>query len=219
MITVYYHPEHRANVARILTAAADSLRVFETSFGPYPQSQLRIAEAPAYRQFGGLAMPGLVFLSESRAFLIDARDPSRIDLVTRRTAHEVSHQWWGHSRHARRRPRRKHDHRIATALFGAARSRQSGDVRRSLGSSSIATSAAAPPTGIPSAADARHRSGLPLLRQRRHRLNALKHLLGEETLNRALRNFIAAQGGPGHRPVIEDLLRDPSKPTPLHHRA
>jgi len=219
-VTVYYHPDHRATVSRILAAATNSLRRFETSFGPYPQSQLRIAEAPAYWQFGGLAMPGLVFLSESRTFLIDARDPSRIDLVTRRTAHEVAHQWWGHyvtpavvpgaSTIIESLPR------YSELLVLAKRS----DVRRSLGfeldrylsGRTADRNPEVPLTRVTDQAYLYYGKGAVVM-------NAFKHFLGEETLNRALRNFVAAKGGPGHQPVIEDLFCSIREVTPLQYQS
>jgi ABC-type transport system involved in multi-copper enzyme maturation permease subunit len=222
-IEVYYDPQHRYNVDRILTAAAESLRVFEADFGPYPQSQLRIAEAPAYARFGGLAMPGLVFLNENRAFLIDARDASQIDLVTRRTAHEVAHQWWGHhvtpavvagastiieslpryaellvldKRYARGQVRRSLQFELDRYLAGRA-----SDAQREV-----------PLTRVTDQAYLYYGKGAIVF-------NALKELLREETLNHALRSFIAAQGGPTHQPKIDDLLREIEGVTPPEHRA
>jgi ABC-2 type transport system permease protein len=221
-IEVYYDPAHQANVARILTAAADSLRVFENSFGPYPQSQLRIAEAPSYLQFGGLALPGLVFLSESRAFLIDARNPSQIDLVTRRTAHEVAHQWWGHSVTPAVVPGasaiieslpRYSELLVLDKLYGR------GQVRRSLGfeldrylSGRTADNAEVPLSRVDDQAYLYYGKGAIVM-------NALKELLGEETLNRALRAFVAAQSGPAHQPKIDDLLHEIEAVTPPEDRA
>lgn len=222
-IEVYYHPAHRANVARILTAAADSIRVFENSFGPYPQSQLRIAEAPSYLQFGGLALPGLIFLSESRAFLIDARDPSQIDLVSRRTAHEVAHQWWGHSVTPAVVPGasaiieslpRYSELLILDKRYGR------GQVRRSLGFELDRYLAGrisdkdpeVPLSRVDDQAYLYYGKGAIVM-------NALKELLGEETLNRALRGFVAAQSGPAHQPRIDDLLNAIEAVTPEEDRA
>lgn len=95
-IEVYYHVGHQANVERMLDAAAAALDVLEPEFGRYPHRQLRIAEVPSYWDFGAFAMPATIFVTENRAFLTDSRDAQRLDLVTRRIAHEVAHQWWGH---------------------------------------------------------------------------------------------------------------------------
>ncbi len=95
-VEAYYHPGHGENVPRMLDAATASLDVFAAAFGPYPHGQLKLVEVPGYWGFGGFAAPDTILLAESRGFLTDARDPRRVDLVARRVAHEVAHQWWGH---------------------------------------------------------------------------------------------------------------------------
>ncbi|HQN06021.1 MAG TPA: hypothetical protein PLL76_02130 [Thermoanaerobaculia bacterium] len=96
-VEVYVHPGHRRNVARVLEAATRTLDLCVARYGPYPFPQLRIAEVPdASLRAGGFALPGVVFLAERRGFLIDAEAPGRVDLLAKRVAHEVSHQWWGH---------------------------------------------------------------------------------------------------------------------------
>ena len=96
-VSVLHHPAHAMNVPRILEAATRSLEYFARELGPYPFPELRIAEVPSYdERFGGFALPGIVFFTEDRGFLTDLRDPRRVDIVTKRTAHEVAHQWWGH---------------------------------------------------------------------------------------------------------------------------
>jgi hypothetical protein len=95
-IEVYYHPTHAMNVARILDAAEASLDVMQATVGPYPHKQLRIVEVTSNAPFGGYALPGMILLREDRSFLTDARDPNRFDLIARRVAHEVAHQWFGY---------------------------------------------------------------------------------------------------------------------------
>ncbi|MFL6280879.1 MAG: hypothetical protein ACJ731_12260, partial [Vicinamibacterales bacterium] len=98
MVEIYHHPEHTYNVARMMRAAADSLQYLGKNFGSYPHDTLRLAEvSAAFRGFSGFAQPGVVFFGENRGFLIDARNPRRLDLVYRRTAHEVAHQWFGYT--------------------------------------------------------------------------------------------------------------------------
>ena len=95
-IEIYYHPAHAANIAHMLDTAAASLDVMQSRFGPYPHRELRIVELSSYWPMAGYALPGTVYLREDRSFLTDARDRNRPDLVARRVAHEVAHQWFGH---------------------------------------------------------------------------------------------------------------------------
>lgn len=95
-VEVYYHPGHEANVGRMLATATRSLDLYGARFAPYPLRHLRIAELPGYWDFGAYALPGLIVFPENRGFLTDYGRGGDVDLVTRRVAHEVSHQWWGH---------------------------------------------------------------------------------------------------------------------------
>lgn len=99
-IEVYYHPTHAVNVAHMLDTAAATLDVMQTRFGRYPYGELRIIEVASHWPMAGFALPGSVYLREDRAFLTDRRDEARPDLVARRVAHEVAHQWFGHRLHA-----------------------------------------------------------------------------------------------------------------------
>lgn len=95
-IELYYHPAHAVNVAHMLDTAAASLDVMQSRFEPYPHRQLRIVEVSSYWPWAGYALPETIYLREDRSFLTDARDRDRPDLVARRVAHEVAHQWFGH---------------------------------------------------------------------------------------------------------------------------
>ncbi|GAB3834035.1 M1 aminopeptidase family protein [Hymenobacter jeollabukensis] len=95
-VEVWFHPAHGANAARVLAAATRSLRVLSARYGAYPHPTLRIAEVPAWAPFGAYALPGLVLFTEDRGFTA-APQSADVDLLLRRVAHEVSHQWWGHT--------------------------------------------------------------------------------------------------------------------------
>lgn len=95
-VEVYHHPGHVYNVEKMLATASRSLEMFGERFGPYPHRHLRIVELPGYWNFGAFALPGLILWPEDRGFLTDESRSGEIDLITRRLAHEVSHQWWGH---------------------------------------------------------------------------------------------------------------------------
>ena len=88
----------------VLETAADSIRVFEDFFGPYPYTELDVIEADLFGGAGGVEFPGLTTIAsflymdgwkdvaEEGAQLMDSRFlRESIQFVV---AHEVSHQWW-----------------------------------------------------------------------------------------------------------------------------
>jgi len=92
-LSVYYHPRHAWNVDRMLDAMEASLDYYETNFGPYQFDHFRIVEFPAYQGFAQ-AFAGTIPFSESVGFIADYDEPGTIDYVTGITAHELAHQWW-----------------------------------------------------------------------------------------------------------------------------
>ncbi|MCF6192751.1 MAG: ABC transporter permease, partial [Kangiellaceae bacterium] len=94
-IEVYYHKHHDWNVDRMIESVRDSIDYFTANFGPYQHQQMRIIEFPGYRNFAQ-SFANTVPYSEGIGFITDLRDPENIDPVYYVTAHEVAHQWWGH---------------------------------------------------------------------------------------------------------------------------
>ncbi|MBX2799529.1 MAG: hypothetical protein KTR31_17770 [Myxococcales bacterium] len=95
-VEVYADPAHPHNVARMIEAMNDSLRLFERDLGPFQHDVLRIVEFPRYAQFAQ-SQPAMIPFSESIGFIADVGDLDEdIDYVYYVTAHEVAHQWWAH---------------------------------------------------------------------------------------------------------------------------
>jgi ABC-type transport system involved in multi-copper enzyme maturation permease subunit len=218
-IELYYtHPQ---NIARMLGAAIESKRLFEQTFGPYPLPVLRLAEVPAYLNAGGFATHGLIVLPENRTFLIDARDPRRIDLVTRRVAHEVAHQWWGH----RVAPP---DAPGATAIVESlAKYSELLVLEKKYGRDVVRQSLAHELDLYLAGRTTDSQREVPLSRSGDQSylyyrkgsivMYALRDLLGEPTFHRALRNFVDEQGGAGHQPRFADLARHIKAVAPPQH--
>ena len=226
-IVVDYHPGHEANVDRILKAAKDALRWCEKSFGPYPGRELRIVELPGDAPFGGFAGPGVIYLNEARSFLIDSRDPTRVDLVTRRVAHEVAHQWWGHQVAATGREgasvvteslAKYTEAKVLEAASGRAVLRQSLAYELDL---YLAGRATAEDEEVP-LARTRDEAWL-YYRKGSLVMLAIADLVGEEAFDGALRDLVTAEAGAGHQPTVDDLLRriyavTPPADQPLVHQ-
>jgi ABC-2 type transport system permease protein len=94
-ITVYSSPAHMFNVQHMILAAQKALDYYTTNFSPYQFKQLRILEFPRYGIFAQ-SFANTIPFSEDIGFIADLRDPDQIDYVYYVTAHEVAHQWWGH---------------------------------------------------------------------------------------------------------------------------
>lgn len=92
---VYYHPEHKWNVPKMLTGIRKALEYCSANFAPYPHKQARIIEFPRIASFAQ-AFPGTMPYSEAIGFIADLHDPEDIDQVLYIVAHEIAHQWWAH---------------------------------------------------------------------------------------------------------------------------
>jgi len=95
-VEVWHNPRHAEPAARLLRVASTSLEQLVRDFGPYPHEALRVVEVSSLWRFGAYAMPGSIYLTETRGMLSDAREGS-VDLLLRRIGHEVAHEWWGHA--------------------------------------------------------------------------------------------------------------------------
>ncbi len=94
-LEVYYHPSHAYNVQTMLDSSKQSLEYFTEAFSPYQYRQFRILEFPGYATFAQ-SFPNTIPYSERIGFIADLRDPKNIDYVFYVTAHELAHQWWAH---------------------------------------------------------------------------------------------------------------------------
>lgn len=208
-VEVYVHPSHRRNVGRVLEAAAAALDFCVARYGPYPFPQLRIAEVPdASLNAGGFALPGVVFLAERRGFLIDAEAPGRVDLLAKRVAHEVSHQWWGHQLDPADGPgatalveslARHTELRVLKALRGAAALRPVLDFELDRYLSGRTAGGEVPLVDV-------ERQPWLFYAKGSLAMAALSEVAGEEAVDRALGELLAETNATGRPPTSRDLL-------------
>lgn len=93
-IEIYHHAPHTYNLDRMMQSVKDSLAYFSEAFSPYQYKHLRILEFPGYRTFAQSFATTIPY-SEDIGF-VSSVGPDNIDLPYYVTAHEVAHQWWGH---------------------------------------------------------------------------------------------------------------------------
>ncbi len=92
---VYYDAQHPKNVPNMMNSLKKSLAYYTENFGPYFHKQARIIEFPRYASFAQ-AFPGTMPYSESIGFISEIDPESDIDMVFYVVAHEMGHQWWAH---------------------------------------------------------------------------------------------------------------------------
>jgi len=100
-IEQYYDSNHDFNIEEIENSVKKTLDYCQENFGTYAFDHVRIAEVPAHWPFGGFAHPGVISMVEDRLYLSDISNEDTFNVVAKRTIHEVAHQWWGHTLHAK----------------------------------------------------------------------------------------------------------------------
>lgn len=97
-LEIYYHKGHEYNLNRMLAGMKASLTYNSTHFGPYQHKQVRIIEYPKTIVGGASAFPNTIPFSENHGFIADVVDTKEggIDVPFAVTVHEVAHQWWAH---------------------------------------------------------------------------------------------------------------------------
>ena len=100
-------PEHERMGKRVLSMAADALKVFRARFGPLPFKNINIAEAPLVAGLGSTEFAGMDVIAS--AFYVDFDSPTMRNLpelireqrssvedsLEWSVAHLIAHQWWG----------------------------------------------------------------------------------------------------------------------------
>ncbi|MBI2214180.1 MAG: hypothetical protein HYU52_11085 [Acidobacteria bacterium] len=217
-VEVYYQRGHDRHVARMLRATSDTLDYMQGNVAPYPHRQLRIVEIPSYFFFGGFAQPDTVVLVDKRAFLKDVRDDSPVDIVYRRVAHEVAHQWWGIGLTPVTAPG------ASAIVESLTKYSELMVMRRELGPAMVRNllvleldrylagraDAVPPEPALDRVEDEAHiyyGKGVLVM-------NAIADLIGEEATNRALRAFYEAEHGAGRAATSADLVASVRSETP-----
>jgi ABC-2 type transport system permease protein len=92
-IDIYYHPGHDANIGRFMAAYKDGLRYFTSVYGEYPLKDIRLAETPDYGP-GQASMTSLDTYAEKFAWNADFTSANQYDYCYFTTIHQLAQQWW-----------------------------------------------------------------------------------------------------------------------------
>jgi len=223
-IEIDYHKGHEYNVTRMIKAVKASLDYFTREFGPYQHKMVRILEFPRFAQFAQ-SFANTIPFSESIGFIakVDPKDEEDVDYPYYVTSHEVAHQWWGHQEVGA-------DVQGATLLVETLSQYSALMVmKKEYGPERMKRFLRYELQRYLTARSFERKKELPLYRVENQQyihynkgslaMYALQDYLGEETLNRALRSFLAQwkfKGPPYPRSV--DLIAEIRKVTPPEYQ-
>jgi ABC-2 type transport system permease protein len=95
-VHVLYHPKHGENVAHLVNNIKQTLDYCRTNFGPYPYSSITFAEISSFtRGFAATAYPATVFMPENMVFHANIKADQQQDVINELAGHELAHLWWG----------------------------------------------------------------------------------------------------------------------------
>ena len=94
-LEVYHDPKHDYNIEVMLDEMENAMEYYTTHFGPYFHKHVRIVEFPQYGDYAQ-AFPGIMPYSESRGFILDFDRERDNNPIASTVGHEIGHQWWGH---------------------------------------------------------------------------------------------------------------------------
>jgi ABC-type transport system involved in multi-copper enzyme maturation permease subunit len=93
VIRIFHHPEHTANLDRMLQSVRASLDYYTEQLGPYPYRHISLVEIPG---LGGMHAYASMITFQEGFSLFNMEGNSRgPDFPFSVVAHEVAHQWWG----------------------------------------------------------------------------------------------------------------------------
>lgn len=92
-ISVYFHPEHNANIDRFMQAYKDGLPYYSSVYGSYPSENISVIETPLYTPWE-TSMTTFASHMEPNSWNADFKDPSQFDYIYFNTTRQLAQQWW-----------------------------------------------------------------------------------------------------------------------------
>lgn len=210
-IAVLYHPLHAENVDHLIDNIKQTMDYCEANFGPYPFRSIRFAEVSSFtRGFAATAYPGVVFMTENMVFHADIGRNREQDVINELAGHELSHLWWGNNQLS---PDERQGAAMLTEtlamytemmlyrrMYGDKRMRERLAVHQQLYEEQKGFSAEQSLYEV--TGNNTHisysRGAIVMVR--------IADMIGEETVNLALRNLLVKHRYPLPRPVSTDLI-------------
>jgi ABC-2 type transport system permease protein len=92
-IDIYYHPDHNANINRFRAAYKDGLHYFSSIYGAFPFKDMRLVEGSVYGPHD-VSLTTLDVYAEYYAWNANFTDPNQFDFCYFNTTRLLAQQWW-----------------------------------------------------------------------------------------------------------------------------
>jgi hypothetical protein len=92
LIRIFHHPEHTAQLDRMVRSVRASLDYYTAQFGPYQSGYLSFVERPGLGT-GMHADSRMITYAEGFSFWLPKDNPQSLDVPSAIVAHEMAHQW------------------------------------------------------------------------------------------------------------------------------
>lgn len=212
-VQVYYDPKHFENVGRLMQNAKLTLDYCRKNFGDYPFRTIRFAEISSFtRGFAATAYPATVFMTEDVVFHTNLSGDKQQDVINELAGHELSHLWWGAHQLA---PDEREGSKFLTEtlamytelmlvkqMHGTKRVLENVRLHRDMYGNQRGFGQEQPLYQThPDNAHQHYSKGLVTMYQ-------LSEMLGEQTINKALKNMLKKHAYPNLAPVSTDLVNE-----------
>ncbi|MDF2432657.1 MAG: type transport system permease protein [Mucilaginibacter sp.] len=92
-ISIFYHPAHKANLGRFMAAYKDGLHYFDNAYGAYPFKNIRLAETSVFSPRMGSSATFDTY-AEYFGWNADFNNPNQNDFCYFNTVQQLAQQWW-----------------------------------------------------------------------------------------------------------------------------
>ncbi|WP_223558626.1 M1 family aminopeptidase [Chryseobacterium lathyri] len=97
-VNIFYQKNHFENTDHLLENAKITLDYCTKNFGKYPFKTVSFAEISSFtRGFAATAYPSAVFMPEDMIFHANIHADKKQDVINELAGHELSHLWWGNN--------------------------------------------------------------------------------------------------------------------------
>ncbi|MDD2791663.1 MAG: M1 family aminopeptidase [Sediminibacterium sp.] len=210
---IYYHPDHPENVEHLLKNAKLTMDYCEANFGAYPFRTIRFAEVSSFTNgFAATAYPTTIYMTENTIFHANITSDQQQDVINELAGHELSHLWWGNNQIS---PDEREGAAMLTETFamytemmvykkmyGEAKMKDRIEMHLGIYMDNKGFAEDQPLYKVrPGDSHISYSKGAVVMYK-------LSQLIGEDKVNRALRNFLEKNKYPNAKPVSLDFIRE-----------